>query len=369
MDTPKSISLFYEADILTFMLRKRFKFGPLPATALFFFLINIPLIVVAMIQQTLFTSHGRLGLFHDFGWWELSIIAFNATFYVFLWLPDGITETITGLIRNKTLIFKENGLDNYIQDFYRIYSGKLWSLIPLCTAIPYVLFMYVPAQRNFQTWQTENDFSFWFVIFIWSLMFFMGITLLTRGVIVIYWLNKLFKQYDIDVRVLHPDNAGGLAPLGKFSAAIGYVIAIYAISGVIGSISESIITSQSYFEVIKQPFVLLAYLFYCVMAPVVFFAPLSVAHLAMKRAKDDFITQVSDQFEIEMSKIPLLLSSDADELKKGLYKIEELQKLHSIASKFPVWPFNSDNLIRFLSSVISPFVISFIPILIEKIVK
>lgn len=270
MDTPKSISLFYEADILTSLLRKRLKLSPPLATLFFFCLINIPLVIIAVFRHTLFTSQGRTGLFNDFGWWELSIIAFNATFYVFLWLPDGISETITGLIRNKTIIAKDESLDKYIQEFYRVYARKRWMLIPLLTAVPYVLLMYIPAQSNFQTWQTENGFSFWFVIVIWLLMFFAGITLLTRGIIVIYWLNKLFKQFDVDVRVLHPDNAGGLAPLGKFSAAIGYVIAIYAISGVVGSISESIITSQSYLEVIKQPFVLLAYLFYCVMAPVVF---------------------------------------------------------------------------------------------------
>ncbi len=369
MDTPKSISLFYEADIVTSILRRRLKLDPLLATILFFCLVNIPLVMIAIFRHTLFTSQARLGLLNDFGWWELSIIAFSATFYVFLWLPDGISETITGLIRNKTIIVKNAGIDNYIREFYRAYARKVWLLIPLSTAVPYVVFMYVPAQRNFQTWQTENAFSFWFVILAWLLMFFMGITLLTRGVVVIYWLNKLFQQYDVDVRVLHPDNAGGLAPLGRFSAAIGYVIAIYAISGVVGSVSESIITSQSYLEVVKQPFVLLAYLFYCVMAPVVFFAPLGVAHSAMKRAKDEFMTQVSDQFEVEMSKIKLLLSSDADDLKKGLSKIEELQKLHALASKFPIWPFNADNLIRFFSSVLSPFVISLIPIIIENILK
>jgi len=374
MNVPESIQLFYKADPVTFGIRKRLNLNPLAATILLYLFFNTILLIAANHDNIIFSTVNRVGLVNDFGWWIITTFAFNAIFYTFLWLPDGIIGTISGLIQNKTIGLPSShkdgkeALDIYIRKFANIYSNRLWYIIPSIIAIPLLNFI-VPAHRNFIIWETASSFSFWSVIFLYMLFFFLFTMLLIRVIVAIVWFNRLFKDFDVDVRVLHPDNAGGLTPLSRFSMAIVSTIAIIAIANVFGDISEAVVTSKSYIDVVRQPFVISFYIAYSIFASLVFFAPLSVAHTAMKKAKNEFITEISDQFEIELARIQTLLAGDNAKLKNSLSKLEELQQLHIIASKFPVVPYNTGSLARFFGAIVSPFLISLISIVIEQFFK
>jgi hypothetical protein len=374
MNVPESIQLFYKADLLTFGIKKRLNISPLTAMILLYLFFNMVLLISAIHDNIVFSTVTRVGLLNDFGWWIISTLGFNATFYTFLWLPDGIVGTISGLIQNKTIGLPSShkdgkeALDIYVRKFFKSYSNPLWYIIPSITAIP-LLISIVPSHRKFIIWETASSFSFWFVIFLYMLFFFLFMTLLIRTVVAIVWFNKLFKDFDVDVRVLHPDHAGGLAPLSRFSTAIVYTIAIIAIANVFGDISEAVVTSKAYIDVVRQLYVLTFYIIYSIFSSLVFFAPLYVAHVAMKKAKNEFITEISDQFEIEISRTQNLLGGDNTKLKNSLSKLEELQKLHIIASKFPVWPYNTGNLAKFFGAIVSPFLITFISIVIEQFFK
>jgi hypothetical protein len=145
---------------------------------------------------------------------------------------------------------------------------------------------------------------------------------------------------------------------------IGYGIAIYGLAAVVGILSESYLRTTEFIgpelSIRFVPF-LVAYL---VLAPIAFFLPIGAARSVMRQAKHAFIVQIADQFEIETIEIQGLLAAGADELKQKLEKIEQLTKLYDIAAKFPVWPFNTENLVRFLSAISSPFVVALISVLI-----
>ncbi len=376
MNVPESISLFYKADWITFGIRKRLNLSPMTATILWYLLFNGILLIIAIRDGIVFSIGSRVGLLNDFGWWVITTLGFNATIYTFLWLPDGVTKTISGLVQNKVIGLpsshkgqdRKETLDVYIQKFFRSYSNRLWYIIPSVIAIP-LLDSLVQSHQKFIIWETASNFSFGFTIFLYMFFFFLFVMLLIRVIIVMVWLNKLFKDFDVDVRVLHPDKAGGLAPLSRFGMAIVYMIVIIAISNVFGDISEATITSKAYIDVVRQPFVFSIYIAYSVFASLAFFAPLSLAHTSMKKAKNNFITEISDQFEIELANIQTLLAGDNAKLKSSLSKLEELQKLYTVVSKFPVWPFNIGNLAGFFGAIVSPFLISLISIAIEQFFK
>ncbi len=376
MNVPESISLFYKADWITFGIRKRLNLSPMTATILWYLLFNGILLIIAIRDGIVFSIGSRVGLLNDFGWWIITTLGFNATLYTFLWLPDGVTKTISGLVQNKVIglpsshkgLGGKETLDIYIQKFFKNYSNRLWYIIPSVIAIP-LLNSLIQSHKKFLIWETASNLSFGFTIFLYMLFFFLFVILLTRVIIVMVWLNKLFKDFDVDVRVLHPDKAGGLAPLSRFGMAIVYMIVIIAISNVFGDISEATITSKAYIDVVRQPFVFSIYVAYSVFASLAFFAPLSLAHTSMKKAKNHFITEISDQFEIELANIQTLLAGDNAKLKNSLSKLEELQKLYSVVSKFPVWPFNIGNLAGFFGAIVSPFLISLISIAIEQFFK
>ena len=108
---------------------------------------------------------------------------------------------------------------------------------------------------------------------------------------------------------------------------------------------------------------------YLILAPIVFFAPIGSAHSAMQKARHDFVIAISDQFEKDFSEVQRFLDKDSDELKRKLDKIEYLQKVHNMATRFPVWPFNTESLVRFFSSVFLPVVVGMIPSIIGNFIK
>ena len=50
------------------------------------------------------------------------------------------------------------------------------------------------------------------------------------------------------------------------------------------------------------------------------------------------------------------LSGKADALKDDVGKIQQLQALYDLTDKFPVWPFDTQTLTRFLAALTSPFI-------------
>ena len=372
MNQPENIDSFYKADWITFGIRKRLHLSPLAATILWYLLYNTILLIAAIYDDIVFSRGNRIGLLNDWGWWIITL-GWSAGIYIFLWFPDGIKNTIVSLLQNKVVgsssLYpgrdEKEVLDIYIRDFYRSYSNRFWYILAFVITIP-IMPSVVQSQREFVMWHTANAFSFWIVMFLYMLIFFIGITVIFRTIVVSIWFNKLFRDFDVDVKPLHPDQAGGLASLSRFSMTIVYAIVLTAITLVMGDISEALIKSKSYIDVVRQPHILVSYLYYGGAASLAFFAPLFVAHIAMKKAKNGFIAKISDQFDVEIDRIPPLLAQDNVSLKDSLSKLEELQQLHAIASKFPVWPYNAGYLARFFGAILSPLFISLISVAIEQ---
>jgi len=334
---------------------------------------NTILIIATILDDIAFSKGNRIGLFNDWGWWVISII-FTTMFFTFLWIPDGVTKTILGLKNNGVIILSSLGkggdeeiaLDEFLHNFFRSYANRYTYVLPaILTSL--ILISIIESQREFITWQTVNGFNFWFVMFLYTLFSFFGLLSFIRTIIAVVWFNRLFRDLDVEVKFLHPDNAGGFAPLSGFSVTIVYVIIITAIAHVLGDVSEAAIKSITYLDVVKQSYVLVDYLMYCAFATLAFFTPLYLAHTRMKKAKHEVIAIISDQFNAELAYIRSIQSSDRTKLKNSVSKLEDLQKLHTIAIKFPVWPFNIGYLARFFGAIVSPLIISFLSIVIEQL--
>ena len=97
----------------------------------------------------------------------------------------------------------------------------------------------IPEQRNFISWQTANNIVFWYHELFWYIAFSIGAVALLKVSITLYWFNRIFVEFKADVRVLHPDMAGGLSPLGNFSVKIGYMIGIFGFTFVMVIWSQS----------------------------------------------------------------------------------------------------------------------------------
>lgn len=161
---------------------------------------------------------------------------------------------------------------------------------------------------------------------------------------------------------LHPDKVGGLQPLGDFAFKISWGIIIAGVMGALLEVSDLLRGVAG-----ESAFVHGTFLLYLLVAPFVFFYPLSIAHLSMKNAKSQFLLTISQEFNQhiahvhnEIKTISLVSGKDYD-ISANLARIEQLQKLHNIGDSFPVWPFDFANIRRFVVSMFTPILTFLLP--------
>lgn len=365
--------LFYKSDPLTNLVRKILGLSPGNAAITISLILNVPIIALSFIYD-IWTIKNNVGLSNDYGWWVYQIIGVPATLYFFFWMPDGIYDVFNGLRNNKVIINEnlrtrsEKKYYEFINEYSQILSSKFWVLIAFCIVTLLMIFAVIPEQKKFVGWLTVNNVVFIYHAFFWYIIFLIGSLMLIKILVTLYWFNLLFKNFEVDVRVLHPDKSGGLSPLSNFSLKIGYMIGIFGLTTITTIWSQSsYLTPGKVFSLYTSPATISLGVAYILIAPLVFFAPIGSAHSAMKKAKNDYIISISDQFKRDFTNIQLLLNKDSKNLKSSLEKIEYLQKIHEMASKFPVWPFNTSSIIIFFSSVFSPFILSILPSIILQL--
>jgi hypothetical protein len=325
------------------------------------------------------TSGRTIGFLEDPGMY-INLIAGIVVWTYYFWMPHGITRAIRDLLRNKAIgnahsvSQNEMSEDNDIHSFWHSvqvpFSKWIWSAaaIVLSTAgtLLFLLPNYLNRMQMQDSWSMVNPLNLvlsilWAITGLYAALFILIFILLC-----IYWLRKLFTDFAVEVRPLHPDQAGGLSPLGKFSLHLSYIITI------LGFILATIPMSRYYLSYGTFGFswtsdVILGLGIYIIAAPFAFFAPLSVAHSAMKSTKQKLLLEISQRFEKEYGNIHKSIQGEVSTLQENIANLQGLHTLHELTNKFPVWPFNIENIFRFVTSFISPILLVIISTIIRNL--
>jgi hypothetical protein len=253
------------------------------------------------------------------------------------------------------------------------YANKLFSHW-IITIIPYIiasLFVildvstYIFAGKN--TWNSAAgliDISLIEVINI-ILVFFLFhlISALFLRIVLTYFVINKFLSNRVDIQPLHPDNCGGLSPLGDFSLRLtkaGIGIGIPILMGIMSNYYQHDLPIMSLVNIL-----LIAGYISCL--SVVFFLPLLGARKSMLVAKTRELKIISDYFQSERKDILSNYNKGVSAKNLEISNLEGLMKLYDIAKGMPVFPFNSLNIIRFLSSVLWPLALILIQYVLQKI--
>ena len=298
----------------------------------------------------------------------------------YMWMPRGIVTLFARL--------KENGVigpplrtkqgqtrpvygnyDDFTQTMHAMFVRRWWAVIALAISTGGAFIFLLPTYTSNMkgtVWWADN-LAGAILATMWGLVgIYLVLVVLFYVVIGLYWLIQVFNHFEMNIRPLHPDRAGGLSPLGNFTLTLSYAITVLGMILVITPITRNYLVEGS-FQFWWNTDIVVGLGIYAVIAPFVFFAPLSVAHNAMKEAKNELLLRIAKRFEQEYDQIQNSLDSyefESDEqpfdLKRSLEHLEELQKLHETTSAFPVWPFNMQNITRFSTSFVSPIALAVI---------
>jgi hypothetical protein len=348
-----------------------------PSIAILF---TITRMMAAWWSGNLRTSGTTIGFFEDPGMY-INLIAGIVVWTYYFWMPRGIIKALHGLLENKAIgkahpeIKRDPGEGYDLNSFWlrmRIsFRRWSWAVASIVLSVVGTLLFLLPSYLNrLQTqdsWSMANPVNVVLSI-LWAIAgLYAAILILFFIVLSIHWLRRLFTDFAVEVRPLHPDQAGGLSPLGKFSLSLSYIITI------LGFILATIPMSRYYlahgtFGFSWTSDVILGLGIYILAAPFAFFAPLSVAHSAMKSTKQKLLLEISQRFEKEYAELQKSIPGDPPKLEERMAYLHGLHSLHELTNKFPVWPFNIENILRFMTSFVSPILLVVISTIIRSLI-
>lgn len=285
----------------------------------------------------------------------------------YIWMPRGIASVFTHLEENQIIgepIAKDKEAELRNPTFREriLLLGQRWgAALVLVVTIPTILILVRPQYLTLQqsaAWAADGLSLVLSLLWI-AVGLYCALHLFLSALLAIRELRRRFREFRVLIRPLHPDKSGGLAPLGDFALRLSYLLALIGVAFVVTPVTRNLVvtgTLQFRWSTELQ----IGLVAYILAAPVVFFAPLAVAHNAMKEAKHRLLLQVARRFEREYERVNVALDGDLSGLENRLKTLKELQSLHETTDKFPVWPFNVQNLTRFGTSYLSPVAIALV---------
>jgi hypothetical protein len=350
-------------------LFEHFKLTPLTLGVLIFILDLIVDGLLCVMYQYLYNSSllitpskDTLGLLEDYMAIITDFIYTPVIAGVYLWSIDGSAEVFQRLLKSK--VFKsDQELANLFDRYRLLYNKKSVFYFFFIVSVLFSL-LQTAAYNNLLPWKAVGGYieiwpaasygraPFWFLM-LYSVLFLafnVGVT--------IYILRKAFGSGNIQLAPLHPDNCGGLGGISKYSNKIALGI------GSVGLLLSAATVMELQNGSLPDAYpVILGIVTYLILAPLFFFLPLGTAHDAMQEAKDAELLKLADRFRLVYDSVKNSADQSSKKFNDELSKLENVKKLYSLAESFPVWPFDVQNLRRFLAVVTTPLLPALISII------
>jgi hypothetical protein len=179
--------------------------------------------------------------------------------------------------------------------------------------------------------------------------------IVARQIVTILGLRQVFHRFAVCPHPLHPDRCGGLRAINTYAAGVTYVIAVAGMA--VGLMAYVTLRRQGSLSTDTAIWIAV----YVVLAVACFFLPPWTAHAAMADAKHKLLDEISRQFQKDYSEATANLASATSELCERVDRIQSLRTLYELTDAFPVWPFDTVTLRRFVVTVTAPLT----PVLIE----
>jgi hypothetical protein len=352
-------------DPIASFLRKNLGLTPLKF-GLVILITNIILgIYIGFRYQVFFSDSSTPGLLQDYTAVIADLIVYEAICILYLWTTEGATMLFNNL--NNSRVFKsESMVRDTVNESRGRYLSRSAFVLAIVIAIVYVVTQ-IGAYMEWLPWKTVGGYIELkpVISYFRAPLWFLGMYALVFAVINIFTtiliLRRLFRNKEIHLSPLNPDKCGGLSSINAYTQKLAYSLAVIGLI-----VSIAIIYELNNGNLLNAYPVLLAMAFYIVLAPMIFFLPLGTAHGAMKKAKDQELLIIANEFDEAHEKLKSsALVWDKNSYTEELERIELIRKWYGIVQEFPVWPFDIRSLQRFLGIITAPLVPAIISVIIN----
>lgn len=269
----------------------------------------------------------------------------------YLWSGEAVI-TLFEEMRQHRSFSDLQAYDEFVKRALGSFRSKLWPVIGLIFGISSALVM------HFFVWSENAPVPLWFGDRPWmrvNALFNIGLVAYTvsqsiiREVLVILWLNKLWRELGskLEVHPYHEDQAGGLGGIGRHLVFFLFFVVAVMLFILMATIIPSFLT-QGVDETIPlrlwSPFVVLIWVSYLIVIPVMVFLLIWPAHNVMldKRAED--LAPYSVQLDSLLDQAAQYSSQDPKKFAETLEGTENLKKMRAlILEDYPVWPISAES--------------------------
>lgn len=303
--------------------------------------------LVAFISQSMWIDGSDIGLFEDWIVWSLIILVIPVISGYYLWSYESIVELFEHL--KKTDIIEIPG-DQFRVILSSAYSSK-WRILFVLSVTFFSTSIFYASRSDILSWTSSGNLIKICSTICTAWCFYLGTMLIANLISNALVLNKVFRNKKLSINPLHPDRAGGLHKLGYYSVKTAYLIGSM---GILLGLVEYQFAAEGLSSVYWGIHIFIPA--YIILSLLCFFFPLLAAHKGMEAARESLLDNISIQFREDYLKIHSDLTGTADQIENGSKKIKALQEFYKLTEGFPVWPFDTKTLSRYLLTVPSPFI-------------
>jgi len=189
-------------------------------------------------------------------------------------------------------------------------------------------------------------------VYLWCIFLFYVLVpvYILRNIGISYLLKDVVAHAQISELPFHPDQSGGLRPVGEIGLRNQYGLTVVGVNIVILGFLYPLylhITSG------VAGLIAAAGIAYVIFGPLVFIGPLLPFRAGMLRTKTELMSEVAQRLRVELHRLRQQLQS-GDIKKEDEEMIDRLRKLGSVIDQLPVWPFDFGTLRKFLSAYVTP---------------
>jgi hypothetical protein len=198
------------------------------------------------------------------------------------------------------------------------------------------------------------------VLIYWMLM------VVWKGFVFAWALHRFFKtqHQQLHIDPLHPDGCCGLKPIGNVTSILNLILFLIGIYISLRVIDKVVIQDFDVREDIGS--MMLGG--YVILAPLLFFLPLSAAHNKMLEVKQQFILPVSKKCEQLFTELAAIkMDKKGHETISSLEQMENLR--HEMERDIPVWPFDFKSIQAFFGTIVVPLLPVLLPFLFEFLLE
>lgn len=359
---PQSLESLFNpmaGDWILRILTRGGKVHPLRLSFVYVVLFLALSIVLSMVENNFWSVAGnkKLEFMEDYGNWLNFLFILPVGIVLIYNYYDRLRQGLIKLVSQNVVMFRgEEERVAFLTQCHKILNRNLlfWISILLSLGLNVWLVLNVKNSWNSQSLSLFALIPFRIYTF---LNFAMVFYFLGKAILTVQMFRFMFRHHVV-MQPLHPDRCGGLLPLGHISGAINMFLGLLTLYITVLVVIDGVpLTHPLFLSVVLGFFGLAIYLF---------LIPAWLAHVEMKRQKDEVLQKLNQDFQVLYTRVTgQMVNANTMPKMEEQQELENLSRFHHLVVALPTWPFNIETLSRLFAVVIGPLLVAFLKFYLE----